>query len=224
MTPWPGNVLVRSAVAEDPAALPVPRSSAQTIEAPLRSGRALSIGSMDGAKARKNPPPLLLTTSMDKKTKKPPLPLPSVKLAAKYALFSACAIYASFAIAYPVTYLLQLAYGQSWVSLPCFELTDAQVMEASALANGVLWCSAPQAAAAALALLLAGGRRGRALAFVALAIAAANHSMCARFVGVLLVAAPARYLLCGFINALGVVFFAVCDLLGFMAIFLGEDE
>ncbi|KAL6606356.1 hypothetical protein ACP70R_042009 [Stipagrostis hirtigluma subsp. patula] len=179
-------------------------------------------------KARMNPPALLLTTSMEKKTKKAPLPWPSVKLTAKYALYAACAVYASFAMAYPASYLLldcgqDGSAGQSWVPLPCIELTDAEAMETSALRSRLLWCSAPQAAAAALALL-AGGRRGRALAFVAIAIAAANHSMFARFVGVILVAAPTGHLLYGFYAASGVVGYALCDLLGFMAIFMGEDE
>nr|CAB3501343.1 unnamed protein product [Digitaria exilis] len=69
---------------------------------------------------------------------------------------------------------------------------SADAAEASALLRAHLWCSAPQAGAAALALLLPPGSRRRALALAALAATAVNHGVLARLLGLLRAAGGRR--------------------------------
>ncbi|KAL6606355.1 hypothetical protein ACP70R_042008 [Stipagrostis hirtigluma subsp. patula] len=165
-------------------------------------------------------PLLLPVASMDKK--KTAL-LPSVQLVAMHALFTALAV----ALVFGCTHIVHTACtcSPSSLFLPCMETTAAQDAEANALLNGMLWCTGPQAAAAALALLLPAHRRRsrRALTFVALTLAAAGHFMHARLVGLLLAVAPGAI----FLVAVGIVevFAAVMgDLLGFLALLFGGDD
>ncbi|CAL5057394.1 unnamed protein product [Urochloa decumbens] len=109
--------------------------------------------------------------------------------------------------------------------LPCYKLTGAAAVgEAAGLERAVLSCSAPQGVAAALALVLAGRRpRGRrALVFVALAAAGANHWMYARLIGLARVGAPGDIFL-GFETA-ALFLVAGLDLLGFVAFLLGGHD
>lgn len=108
-----------------------------------------------------------------------------------------------------------------------YVLTGADVVDAArALLRGLLWCSAPQAAAAALALaLLAGGRRShrglgvRAAAIVALAATAASHWMYLRMIGLFRINSPGDLYLA--VETAFTVAAAALDLLGLMAFVLG---
>ena len=72
----------------------------------------------------------------------------------------------------------------SWWS-STYQPAPTDAAEATALLRAHLWCGAPQAAAAALALLLPAGTRRRALALFALAATAVNHDVLARLLGLL---------------------------------------
>jgi hypothetical protein len=108
-----------------------------------------------------------------------------------------------------------------------YVLTGADVVDAArALLRGILWCSAPQAAAAALALaLLVGGRRShrglgvRAAAIVALAATAASHWMYLRMIGLFRIDSPGDLYLA--VETAFTVAAAALDLLGLMAFVLG---
>lgn len=102
---------------------------------------------------------------------------------------------------------------------------SADAAEASALLRAHLWCSAPQAGAAALALLLPPGSRRRALALAALAATAVNHGVLARLLGLLRAAAPpGDDVLLLRVGALVTGVALVTDLLGFLAILIGGRE
>ncbi|CAL4965387.1 unnamed protein product [Urochloa decumbens] len=139
---------------------------------------------------KKHPPPLLLQV---KKMVKNAFPSPAVQHVSKWALLNAFIVVTSVAFAYiahiPCSKL-------SWFS-PCIELTGAAAAKADAFLYGMLWCAAAMAAAAAPALLLPAGRyrrSRRALAYAALAAAAAEHYMYASGAAMAAVAAPALLL------------------------------
>ncbi|KAL6606497.1 hypothetical protein ACP70R_042150 [Stipagrostis hirtigluma subsp. patula] len=165
-------------------------------------------------------PLLLPAASMDKK-KTVLLPLPSVQLVAMYALFTASLL----AIAFGCTLIVNTPCASSPFSsfFPCTASTEARDAEENALLNVALWCSAPQAAAAALALLLPAHRRR--ITFVALLLAGGNHVMCARIVFVDLAdyTGTIRRALT-FLGAVEILALAVGDLLGFLVLLFGEDE
>jgi hypothetical protein len=100
-------------------------------------------------------------------------------------------------------------------------MTRAAAAEASTMWRGQLWCAAPQAVAAAVALALAG--RGRhwsrwacAWALVALAATAAGHYMEGRVDRIFLGAAPGdAYITAG---AVANCVFVMLDLLGFFSL------
>ncbi|CAL4958259.1 unnamed protein product [Urochloa decumbens] len=107
-------------------------------------------------------------------------------------------------------------------------LTYAEAAKVDALWNGMAWYAAPQAAAAALALLLPCRRRRwmwivrRALAYVALAVAIVSHLMYTSAVRVVLAADPGNLsfrIPCYVVISM----FAVGDLLGFLALLLHGD-
>jgi hypothetical protein len=111
-------------------------------------------------------------------------------------------------------------------------LTPAQAAEADRLERAMLWCSAFQAVAAALALPLpqlragvgGGSRRVALLApWAALAAAAANHCMYARLHLLFVAADPGPGdTLYRVVGAAGVLGYAACDLLAFRALLLGR--
>ncbi|CAL4977917.1 unnamed protein product [Urochloa decumbens] len=111
---------------------------------------------------------------------------------------------------------------------PCIPLTDADAAKVDALANGMMWCAAPQAAAAALALWLLPCRRRwmwlvrRALAYAALAAAIVSHLMYTSAVRVVLAADPWNFsfmIPC----SIAILTFADGDLLSFLALLLPVD-
>ncbi|CAL4951622.1 unnamed protein product [Urochloa decumbens] len=111
---------------------------------------------------------------------------------------------------------------------PCIPLTDADAAKVDALANGMMWCAAPQAAAAALALWLLPSRRRwmwlvrRALAYAALAAAIVSHLMYTSAVRVVHAADPwnlSFMIPC----SIAILTFAVGDLLSFLALLLPVD-
>lgn len=118
---------------------------------------------------------------------------------------------------------MQPAIPSPWVTT--IQLTREEAIEASSINGGQLWCTAPQAGAAALALLLPARRPRirRAMAFVALAATAANHYMYARLLGLLFVPSPGNVTLT--VETVGVFVSGVLDVLGFLALLLlGEEE
>lgn len=117
---------------------------------------------------------------------------------------------------------MQPAIPSPWVTT--IELTGAEATEVSSINGGQLWCSAPQAAAAALALLVPADRPGirRALAFVALGATAAVHYMYARLLGLLFVPSPGNATLT--METVAVFVSGVADVLFFLVLLLGEDE
>ncbi|CAL4951723.1 unnamed protein product [Urochloa decumbens] len=121
-------------------------------------------------------PLLPQAVAVEKKKEKKAPQLPAVQLACQWALQTAAMSFVSFAFA--------IAFGHYHLTVPSWlcaggELTDA---EERAMISRVLWCSAAAAAAAAPALLLPERlrRSRRALAYVALAAAAAVHLVVAR--------------------------------------------
>lgn len=104
-------------------------------------------------------------------------------------------------------------------------MTDAAATTAEATYLMMPWCAAAQAAAAALALMLPGHRRWsrRALAYMALAGAAAGHYMYASLMCLFLDADPG-FLFLRIGGAVAVLVFAAGDLVCLLALLLGEDD
>lgn len=107
---------------------------------------------------------------------------------------------------------------QLWWYRSRYELWPADVAAAVALMRGLLWCAAPQAAAAVLALLLK-GRRRRAPAFVALTLSVANQWMYAGITDLSRANAPGDILLA--FQTAAVFAVAALELLGFLVLLLG---
>ncbi|CAO2204600.1 unnamed protein product [Urochloa humidicola] len=114
-------------------------------------------------------------------------PFPAVQFVSVWALFTSFA----YALVYTVNRI------DTTPCDPCrLVLTDAEAAKVDALWNGMAWYAAPQAAAAALALLLPCRRRRwmwvvrRALAYVALAAGIVSHLMYTSAVRVVLAADP----------------------------------
>ncbi|CAL4951624.1 unnamed protein product [Urochloa decumbens] len=159
-----------------------------------------------------------------KQARRPAPPLPgAVTLVSLWALINACL--PAFALA--LSFILQpynvFSKMPSWI-YHRIELTDAEGAMGSALELGHVWCGVPQAAAAALALLLAGRRRRvrRALAYLALAATVASHFMFASVLGIILAADPGYI----FMWIGGAAIFFLCaagDLFCFLDMLLGED-
>ncbi|CAO2185693.1 unnamed protein product [Urochloa humidicola] len=151
----------------------------------------------------------------------PPLPS-AVTLVSRWALINACIP----ALAVALSFTLQsyvFSKLPSWL-YHRIELTDAERAMGSALELGRIWCGVPQAAAAALALLLAGRRRRvrRALAYLALAATVASHFMFAGLLGIILAADPGYIFM--WIDGIAVIFVTVAgDLFCFLDMILGED-
>ncbi|CAL4965385.1 unnamed protein product [Urochloa decumbens] len=131
-------------------------------------------------------PLLPQAVAVEKKKEKKAPELPAVQLACQWALQTAAMSFVSLAFA--------IAFGHYHLTVPSWlcaggELTDA---EERAMMSRALWCSAAAAAAAALALLLPERlrRSRRALAYVALAAAAAVHLVVARGITLFLTANP----------------------------------
>ncbi|OEL16199.1 hypothetical protein BAE44_0022780 [Dichanthelium oligosanthes] len=168
------------------------------------------------------PPPVPSIDKKEEKKKKPYV----VLLVCLWALFNAV-IFSGFSISTLIMNRNPCTKSTWWVR--CVELTDAAAAEASALVRGQLWCSAPQAAAAALALLLITGRRRRwsrsrwALALVALASTAASHYMEVMADRIFLAAAPGD---AGFVTNVVLAYVLVLlDLLVFLCLLLlGDGE
>jgi hypothetical protein len=111
----------------------------------------------------------------------------------------------------------------SWWS-STYQPAPTDAAEATALLRAHLWCGAPQAAAAALALLLPAGTRRRALALAALAATAVNHGVLARLLGLLSAAAPPGDVLLLRVATLVTCVAMVTDLLGFLALLIGGQQ
>ncbi|CAL4951630.1 unnamed protein product [Urochloa decumbens] len=162
-------------------------------------------------KKQKQPaPPLLVQAG---KMIRKALPSPAVEWVSLWALLTAGVFAVSGVLAYAI-------------DIDCSELTDAGEAKAVATFVGMHWCTAAQAAAAVAALLFPARRRRRArraLAYVALAAAAANHYMYASLAGVFLDADPG-YLFLWIGGSAAVCIFAAGDLVGFLALLLGEDD
>ncbi|TVU29468.1 hypothetical protein EJB05_21034 [Eragrostis curvula] len=132
------------------------------------------------------------------------------------AILSACvyAGYAAWHIYYPPSSC------QSWKFPPLYKLRAEDVGTKDALMRGLLWCSAPQAAAAVLTLLLVDVGIDRrcclAVAFVALAATAANHYMYGKLLGLARVNAPGDFFLA--LETAYVFLAALLDLLGVLAL------
>ncbi|CAL4965315.1 unnamed protein product [Urochloa decumbens] len=168
-------------------------------------------------KKQKQPaPPLLVQAG---KMIKKALPSPAVQWVSLWALFTA----GVFAVSGVLAYSMDIPCSESSWLFPCIELTDAGEARAVATFVGTHWCTAAQAAAALAALLFPARRGRRALAYVALAAAAANHYMYASLAGVLLDADPG-YLFLWIGGTAAVSIFAAGDLAGFLALLLGEDD
>lgn len=146
-----------------------------------------------------------------------------------WTFFDAVAFTISFGVgvAYYYTATLIVAHYPSLASwlLPCAatKLTDAEGTLASALLIRMLWCSTPQAAAGALALLLPchRWRVRRAAAYTALALTVASHCMFAGAVRVV-VRADSEGLYLTIVGSAGIFVCALGDLLGFLALLRGE--
>ncbi|CAL4958351.1 unnamed protein product [Urochloa decumbens] len=115
---------------------------------------------------------------------------------------------------------------------PCAALTEAVVALVNALWNGMMWFAAPQAAAAALELLLPCRRRWmwtrRALACVAFAAAIVSHGMFYIAAGLVILTVvtdvdPARYLSFTIRTSVVIFVLAVGDLLASQALLLVGD-
>ncbi|TVU13012.1 hypothetical protein EJB05_46680 [Eragrostis curvula] len=153
---------------------------------------------------------------MDGKKLAPPPPFPGVQLVSSWALsyaifYGACALHNIYG---------HITCDQSHWWTSCYYLYGAAGDEAGKLEVATLWCSAAQAATTVAALLLA--RRttlATAVAFVALAITAANHCLVARIHGLFLAAYPGDALLivCVAVTVAAIIL----TLLGFALLFLG---
>ncbi|TVU15058.1 hypothetical protein EJB05_38560 [Eragrostis curvula] len=162
---------------------------------------------------------LLRTFAADKKTKKLRLPLPSVQLVCLWALVNAFSVVVSFTSTaiIPVT-----CSPSSWL-FPCIKETVEQAMEVHALVIRILWCAAPQMAAAVALLLPRRRRRCRwSLAFVALAGTGAMHFLIARVILIFLAAEPG-YLLMRIVAGFDYIY-AAFDIVGFLVLLMGGEE
>ncbi|CAN6172172.1 unnamed protein product [Urochloa humidicola] len=177
----------------------------------------------DRKQAKKRLPPLPVSVSMAAEAKKKLPPFPVVQIVCVWALLSACGIaYAVINDAMHVGDTVPPPTSRWATRIP---LTEAQAMAASAIEAAQLWLAAPQAAAAALGLLLSAPRIRRALAFVALSANGWNHYLCARVIGILFMAAPWNYNIV-ISTVILAVFGGVLDVLAFLALLSssGEDE
>ncbi|CAO2193751.1 unnamed protein product [Urochloa humidicola] len=161
---------------------------------------------------------LSLPTTVQKKQQKAPL-FPAVQLTSLWALQTAAILVFCYAVGFAL--VLRHIDPPSWISSPrAGSLTDAAAAEVSAIIfHGMVWSTAAQAAAAALALLLPVRCRlsRRVLACVALAAAATSHLMLARVVALMFTADPGC-LSFGFVGTLDVSCLAAGDLYCFVAL------
>ncbi|CAL4951621.1 unnamed protein product [Urochloa decumbens] len=138
-------------------------------------------------------------------------PFPAVQFVSVWALFTSFA----YALVHTVNRIVD--------TTPC-----DPAAKVDALWNGMAWYAAPQAAAAALALLLLPCRRRwvwtirRALAYVTLAAAIVSHLMYTSAVRVVLAADPGN-LSFRIPCYVAISMLAVGDLLGFLALLLHGD-
>ncbi|CAO2199038.1 unnamed protein product [Urochloa humidicola] len=177
-------------------------------------------------KMDKQPAPPL-SVSVDKKKKQQALaapPVPAVTLVSLWALINACVPTLALALTFTLRAYNVYSKLPSWL-YQRVELTDEEGASwAIAFEIGYLWCSVPQAAAAALALLLAGRRRRirRALAYLALAATAADHCLFAGILGFILAADP-EYLLMWIAGVAVIFVFELGDLFCFLDMLHGEE-
>ncbi|CAL4951720.1 unnamed protein product [Urochloa decumbens] len=163
---------------------------------------------------------LSLPTTVQKKQQQHKAPLlPAVQLTSLWALLTAAILAVSYAVGFAL--VQGHIHTPSWMSPRAGSFTDAAAAEVSAIIfHGVVWCTAAQAAAAALALLLPGRRcrlSRRALACVALAAAATSHLMLARVVALYFTADPGCVTF-WIVGALDVSYLAAWDLYCFLAL------
>ncbi|CAO2199042.1 unnamed protein product [Urochloa humidicola] len=168
-------------------------------------------------KKQKQPAPSVLVQA--RKMIKKALPSPAVEWVSLWALLTAGVFFVSGVLAYAI----DIPCSESSWFFPCIELTDAEEAKAVATFVGMHWCTAAQAAVAVAALLLPARRGRRTLAYFALAAAAANHYMYASLTGLFLDADPG-YLFLRIGGSAAVLIFTVVDLVGFLALLLGEDD
>ncbi|CAO2199037.1 unnamed protein product [Urochloa humidicola] len=166
--------------------------------------------------------PHLPPVSLDKNKEEAAGPFPAVKFVSVWVLFTS--------FSYALVYTINLYLFDTTPCDPCLVLTDAEAAKVDALANGMMWLTAPQAAAAVLALLLLCRRSRwmwivrRALAYVALAAAIVSHMMYTSAVRVILAADPGNGTLSFRIPCtIAILMFAVGDLVGFLALLLAGD-
>ncbi|CAL4977988.1 unnamed protein product [Urochloa decumbens] len=173
----------------------------------------------------------------DKMAHLPPVSLAKEEEAAAHLpaarFISVWALITSFA--YALVYTLNrydTAPCHPQTPVQCAVLTEAVVALVNALWNGMMWFAAPQAAAAALELLLPCRRRWmwtrRALACVAFAASIVSHGMFYIAAGVVILTVvidvdPARYLSFTIRTSVVIFVLAVGDLLASQALLLVGD-
>ncbi|TVU33126.1 hypothetical protein EJB05_24911 [Eragrostis curvula] len=166
------------------------------------------------------------------KKNKPRMPLLSVQEVLGWALLAAGCVAATVVITAAVVSVVEFANlpipcseSPSWWMVQCPTLTPAQDVEVESFGEGYLWFTLPQAAAAAVGLLLP-RRLAKIrwyLAFFAIVSAAAAHYMQCRTVLVFIAANP-EDIFFRILGGGGAVFFVAGDLISILSLLIGGTE